>query len=371
MKKLIAKIGTKVLYIFGVCLATILFQLVMTWFPGARNFYLFSFYPAFSGVWRILTRWCPFSIGDLLYVLAGAWFLTGIARFIRNLLHWRRDRLEWLVTLLRFTLIMVCIYGIFMLFWGINYRYNRLYKNFGIRPQEFSVGSLVRLCDTLAARTNGDHRILAGNDTLPAQHFLTFREIKTKVPINYSRLSQTMPELRYAYPNLKPSMFGYLMNYAGVTGYFNPFTGEGQVNTTPMPVSLPFTACHEVAHQLGFAAEDDANFIGYLVAATSPDAHFRYAANFEMFLYSVNALSYRDPHMADSLWNTLITPGVRKDYEADFAFYERFRTSVRPVLNDFYDQYLKANEQTKGIRSYSEVISLLINYVKKYGKIPG
>jgi hypothetical protein len=306
-----------------------------------------------------------------LYVLAGAWLLIGIGRFIRDLVHLRRRKLAWLNTLLRFVLILVCTYGIFILFWGMNYRYDRLDGEFNIQPQQFSTPDLTRLCDTLAVRTNGEHLLLAGNDTLPVTHFLSFSQIKAKVPGNYRRISRTQPALTYSFPSLKPSMFGYLMNYAGITGYFNPFTGEGQVNTTPMPVGLPFTACHEVAHQLGFAAEDDANFIGYLVAATSRDPHFRYAANFEMFLYGINALSLREPEVADSLFDTLITKGVRKDYEAVFAFYARFRTPIKPVLNDFYDQYLKANEQAKGIRSYNEVISLLISYVHRYGKLPG
>lgn len=370
MTKPVRNIFTKVIYIFCVIILIFFFQFTVLHSPAARHFYLYLFYPFMARTSRLFTGWCPFSIGDIIYVLVFAWLLIGVVKFVQLLIQCRKNKTGWLNQLLRFLLILVSAYGIFLVFWGINYRCDRLRNDLSIEVTDFSTTELIGLCDSLAIRTNEAHHILAGNDTTPVEHFLTFREIKNRVPIYYQLVSKSIPELSYNRPSLKPSMFGYLMNYAGITGYFNPFTGEGQVNTTPMPVGLPFTACHEVAHQLGYAAEDDANFIGYLVAASAPDTHFQYAANFEMFLYGINLLSLSDPDKADSLWNQLLTPGVKKDYEAAFAFYEQFRTSVRPVLNDFYDQYLKANEQIKGIKSYNEVIALLIDYVREKGTLP-
>lgn len=370
MSKSLRHILRRWLYTLGILLLIFIIRYSTSDFSGVRNFYLYGFYPHFAALLRLLTGWCPFSIGDMLYAVAFAWLIIGLFAFVETLIHWKRDKWGWLNLLSKFVLIMTSAYCLFLLFWGTNYRYNRLQTNFGIKVDNFSASDLVRLCDSLALRTNRTHYLLAGNDSLPVEDFLTFREIKAAVPGCYRSAAESFPHLAYKYPSLKPSMFGYLMNFAGITGYFNPFTGEGQVNTTPMPVGLPFTACHEVAHQLGYAAEDDANFVGYLVAASAPDAHFRYAANFEMFLYGINVLSLRHPDVADSLWNTLLTPGVQKDYATNFAFYERFKTPVRPVLNDFYDQYLKANEQIKGIKSYNQVVALLIDFMQKNGSLP-
>ncbi len=69
-------------------------------------------------------------------------------------------------------------------------------------------------------------------------------------------------------------MYSYLGNYLGFTGYYNPFTGEAQVNTTVPLFVQPFTTCHEIGHQLGYAKENEANFAGYLAAKSSPDAGF-------------------------------------------------------------------------------------------------
>ena len=51
----------------------------------------------------------------------------------------------------------------------------------------------------------------------------------------------------YRYPAIKPSIYSYLGNYLGFTGYYNPFTGEAQVNTTVPEFILPFTTCMKLA----------------------------------------------------------------------------------------------------------------------------
>lgn len=367
---LIFLIKTKVLYIFLAGLAIWLFLKAISGIEAFRHFYLVVFYPHFSAFWRLLTAWFPFSIGDIIYILAAVWLATGFIHFIKYIFRWRKYPFLWLKTLLRFILIVVISYGIFLMFWGINYRYNRLYTTTGLHRIKYEDEELTQLCKILASRLNQVHHELAGSDTLPIKHYLSFAEIREKVPLNYDRISKKLPYLIYKNPNLKPSMFGYLMNYAGITGYFNPFTGEGQVNTTPMPAGLPFTGCHEVAHQLGYAAENSANLIGYLVAATSSDPYFQYSAHFVMFLYAINVMSFTKPEEANNLWKTLISPGVKKDYNEYFTFYDRFQTRLRPVLNNAYDQYLRANEQQRGIRSYDDVVSLLLDYYRKNGKVP-
>jgi hypothetical protein len=156
-------------------------------------------------------------------------------------------------------------------------------------------------------------------------------------------------------------MYGYLMNYVGIEGYYNPFTGEAQVNTTMPALLQPFVACHEISHQLGFAQEYAANFVGYFVAAHSGDQRFVYSASLEMFLYAMGKLRFMDSLAAKTIWHELDT-GVKKDYEGLRRFYARFNSPVDPLMAGLYDRYLKANNQRKGIGSYNQVVALLIDY---------
>src|SRR6185369_4384473 len=47
--------------------------------------------------------------------------------------------------------------------------------------------------------------------------------------------------LGYHNGSIKPSIFSYAGDYLGFTGYYNPFTGEAQVNTTVPVFVQPFT----------------------------------------------------------------------------------------------------------------------------------
>lgn len=363
-------IKTKVLYILGVLLIIWGFQYIFSHSYAFRSFYLSGFYPWLSTGLRRMTGWCSFSLGDILYILGAAWLLLGIYRFVRKLILIKKHPFAWLRVIFRFVLIVLVVYLVFLVFWGFNYRFDRLYADFGISREKYSPESLEQLCDTLIQRTNALHLQLTGNDTMAIDGFIGYEAIRQQAIEDYQRMADKNEDFSYNIESIKPSMFGSLMNFAGVTGYYNPFTGEAQINTTPPAVSLPFTTCHEMAHQLGFAAEDDANFISYIITSTSPNPYFRYSANFSLLLYAINALSFRRPEKADSLWNTTLTSGVKRDYDAYFNFYRKFRTRFKPLLDQAYDQYLKANEQKLGIRSYRGVVALLLSYEKKYGGLP-
>jgi hypothetical protein len=81
------------------------------------------------------------------------------------------------------------------------------------------------------------------------------------------------PFLRYDPQSLKPSLFSYLGNYFGFQGYYNPFSGEGQVNTTIPRFLEPFVSAHEVAHQLGYAKENEANFVAFIACRSYPNPY--------------------------------------------------------------------------------------------------
>ncbi len=348
----------------------ILINLLFDLSGAVRQFYFHRGYPIIGSLLRALLGWIPISIGDILYLLLMLWIIFFGIRLVKAFLAFRSDKKQPLVLFLKALFAILLIYLVFMVSWGFNYRGNRLKKSFGLSQQHYSKGELIQLCGLLAVHTNRSHIALTGQaeDSTRVQFIPSqlFREVER----NYHRAAAVYPGLVYHYPSIKPSMFGDLMNYIGVSGYYNPLTGEAQVNTTIPPFMLPFVTCHEIAHQLGFAAEYDANFIGWVVAASSPDARFRYAANFEMLVYALGELRFKDSTAAKTIWNQ-VDPGVKKDYHVLRRFYDQFRNPVDPLMSDMYDRYLKANRQEMGIHSYNEVVGLLIDYFRKNTTDPG
>jgi len=163
-------------------------------------------------------------------------------------------------------------------------------------------------------------------------------------------------------------MWGWLGNYLGYMGYYNPFTGEGQVNTT-IPLFLqPFTTCHEIAHQLGYAKENEANFVGYLAAISSKDEFFHYSVYLDLFLYANRNLYHSDSAAANTFTKQLL-PAVKNDLIVWRKFNQRHKNPVEPVIRWMYGKYLENNQQPSGMLSYDEVNGFLIAYYKKYGKL--
>ncbi|MCK7553802.1 DUF3810 domain-containing protein [Chitinophaga sedimenti] len=285
--------------------------------------------------------------------------LTLIYFFVKLIYTLLRKGKTALLMVLRGINTLLSIYFAFLVLWGGNYHRKSLAGDISLNvPEKYSRADLYLLSDTLLHLVNRD---AAAVDSLPA---LTTQQMFDTATHSYLGAEKRWPVLQYKYASIKPMIFGRWMNYIGVTGYLNPFTNEAQVNTTVPAFVQPFTTCHEIAHQLGYAPEEDANFVGYLVAAGSTDIRFRYAANFEMFVYSIRHLSRRDPSLTRIIWQKT-DPRVRMHYNNLMAFYDQFRGPVGDYSTVVYDQYLKANHQEKGIRSYSEVVGWLLAYFSK------
>ena len=134
---------------------------------------------------------------------------------------------------------------------------------------------------------------------------------------------KNIPFIEYKGASVKSSFYGWLGNYLGFTGYYNPFTGEAQVNTTVPKFLLPFITLHEMGHQLGYAKEDEANFSGYLAAANSHDTLFQYSAYLDLFVYANREVFYFDSSASKNAVKQLI-PEVK----ADLLEWKRFNETI-------------------------------------------
>ncbi|HLZ85892.1 MAG TPA: DUF3810 family protein, partial [Puia sp.] len=174
------------------------------------------------------------------------------------------------------------------------------------------------------------------------------------------------PRFGYPSPAVKASFYSYLGDYLGFGGYYNPFTGEAQVNTCQLPFTQPYTTCHEMGHQLGYARENEANFAGYLSARSSPDPAFRYSAYFDLWMYATGEMYSRDSVFVKDLVKQL-HPAIRQDFRDLRAFSRKYANPLESRVWKLYGGYLRANRQPKGMVTYTEVTAWLIAYAKNVG----
>lgn len=190
-------------------------------------------------------------------------------------------------------------------------------------------------------------------------------DLSAEVQRSYDRAAEIYPFLHISPVSLKSSLWGWLGNYTGFTGYYNPFTGEAQVNTTVPSFLQPFVGCHEVAHQLGYAKENEANFVGFLAARSSANPAVRYSAYLDLFTYANRSLYALDSSTAQ-LYRRELSEPVRQDTREWIVFNRNHQSVVEPLIRWAYGKYLENNQQPKGIYSYDEVTAYLIGFYRKY-----
>ena len=93
---------------------------------------------------------------------------------------------------------------------------------------------------------------------------------------------------------VKKSLFSTPLSYMGFTGYINPFTLEANINYNIPKISIPPTICHEIAHQIGYAFEDEANYIAIKTLSNSKDNFLKYSGNLMAVQYLLSEIRKND-----------------------------------------------------------------------------
>jgi hypothetical protein len=336
---------------------------IFSFFPElVEKYYSKGIYPLISRILCLLFGWIPFSIGDIFYAGAFLYLIFSLVRFFTRAFRRTLHR-KFLVLSLKMTVaIMLWIYITFNVLWGLNYDRMPIARQMQLDEKVYSKEDLQQLVGLLVDRMNhidslarSERKSLDRNDSL----FLLAADA-------YRFYGPENKIFRYPNPSVKSSFYGHLANYMGFSGYYNPFSGEAQVNTTIPRFVQPFTTCHEIGHQMGYAKEEEANFCGFLTTKSSSNPAFRYSVYVDLYLYAASAL-YGLDSTAYIPYRAALKPDVRQDLRDLKAFYDKYQNPLEPLIHLIYGRYLKANRQPQGINSYDEVVGLAIAYYKKYG----
>ena len=324
-----------------------------------EQYYSTIIYPFISTLFRFFFGWIPFSIGDVFYFLIGLTFIISSYQLIKN--RFKNIRLQ----LFKLGAYLSVFYFLFHLFWGLNYHRNSLFKTLHLEQKEYSLEALNNLTNSLLTKIKHTQLQLVAHDTLKVEVPYSKRLILSKTELGYNTLSTDYPQFKYQPTSLKKSIFSVPLTYMGFSGYFNPFSGEAQIDYLVPDVSLPMISSHEVAHQLGIASESEANFIGFLAATKSEDPYFNYSGYLMALRYSVAAIHYKDSVASKKIIKK-IPVGILKNIKESQDFWQSYQNKAAPFFELFYDNYLKANKQKDGMQSYSKMVNLLVAYDKKH-----
>jgi len=333
----------------------ILFLQVLKKFPAfIETYYSNGIFPIFSRMMRFLFGWLPFSIGDIFYLLIT---IIAIRWIIKNLIRIRTDLIRFILDI---TATLSIVYFVFNLLWGFNYYRVPLHKTLQI-DTDYTTEELISTTNRLIVKSNEMHRQLGYADSLKIDLPYSQKEIFESSVSGFQNLAEQYPNFSYSPISLKKSGWSLGLTYMGYSGYYNPFSGEAQVNNKIKTYKFPVVSCHEQAHQLGYAAENEANFIATLATLNNDDPYIQYTGYIFALRYCVNEIARRDIDTYHEILKT-INPGILASYKEMRDFWRSYKNPFENLSKAFWNQFLKANNQSKGLMSYSYMVALVVNY---------
>lgn len=328
---------------------------ILSFFPEfTERYYSNGIYPPISKALRILLGWIPFSFGDLAYSMAVLLILRWGWKTRKT---WKKEYKSNLLT------ITTCIsvgYFLFYFLWAVNYHRVPLYQKLGI-AKELNKKELLAFTEKLILKSNTLQNQITHNDSTRVISPYTQQEIYKRTLNGYTAIALQHPYFQYDHLSIKNSLLSIPLTYMGFAGYLNPFTNEAQVNDMIPLYNYPTTACHEMAHQIGYASESEANFIGFLASVHNDDVYFQYSGYTFALKYCLRLIEREDEALYENLM-AKINYGIILNICETEEFWDRYENPSEVVFKIFYDNYLKMNQQKDGLGGYAKFVGLMVNY---------
>ena len=252
--------------------------------------------------------------------------------------------------------------AVFCWFWGVDYYTDSFQEQSGIYAQPVAAEDLLAVTVYFARQTaltadtvaRGENGVFA----VPRE------DILADSPHAYDELEKQFPFLEFDDLGVKPVRLSRVMSALDFTGVYCPYTGESNVNVDSPACMLPATAAHEMAHQRGYASEQECNFLAILAATACGNEPYVYSGWLMGYIYLSNALYRVAP---ETYW--VIREALPQTVEADLAdntaYWDQFQdTAAQKVSNKVYDGMLKAYGEERGIQSYGTVVDMLVVYYR-------
>ncbi len=321
-------------------------------------YYSKGIYPVISQFFRALFGWSTISFGDLLY---GLLILITI-RYV--VLHWKIIKTEPKAFLRDVVLVLSVTYFTFHIMWGFNYYRIPLAKSLELK-ETYTPSELESITKSLIHKTNELQYQIIKDSTKVVDFPFKQEEFFNMTYDSYISLGTLYPQFKYENVSVKKSLFSTLLSYMGYGGYLNPFTNEAQVNAKVPNFRFPIVAGHEIGHQIGYSAENEVNFIGYLVTMNNDNIYLQYAAYAYAASYCLGEIKRRDKEKSKALYDTF-NEGVKKNFDAYYTFWKAYENPMEPIFKSIFNTFLKANNQKDGIKSYYKIVTYLVTYHSKH-----
>ena len=340
---------------------SLLFTALMRSNHSLAENYTTRIYPFIASAFGRISSAAPLSLSEIFIIILIPVAVIFIARqiFLFSKKISSRKKLS-----LRLFSSLVCIVSIvlacFTFSCGINYHRLTFAEINDIPIAQYSVGQLEELSAELVSDANRLRTSLDEDEAgVMTSEFSSHFKLASFAREAYKNIGGDYPILSGYTVLPKPVSFSSVMSGLNISGIYNPFFTEANINVDIPAYGIPFTMMHELSHHKGFMREDEANFIAYLACMRSENIEFEYSGSMLALQSCLNAL-YSADHDSYYRVASQMSDAVRRDREYSYEYWLQFDTPVAKASSKVNDAYLKANNQTSGIQSYGRMVDLLL-----------
>ncbi len=338
------------------------FQIILfSWISSnqnwVENFYIPFIFNTLSSFLRRITGWFSVSIGLFLIY---AFVVFTIYFFVKNIYQFIKRKINFKIFCINVFSYISISYGFYMLSWGLAYYRQPIAEINHLNTENISFSEIQNLANNLIELTNKTRAEIPDNEARADD----FKKYLALANIGYAKIENEIPKLKYKNLSLKIPFDKTILSYLSTGGIYSFPTGEANINANNTAFEAPFTICHEMAHQMGFASEEEANYISFLACLNNPAPIFKYSAYSEAMTYTLNNIYSRDSTKYLQL-KSKIASNVLTDFDYSRSKWKKYQIPiVRKISSSFYDFFLRSNNQNEGIKSYGLVVELLVAEVR-------
>lgn len=345
----------------------LLMYLLLPYFPR------FTEYAITRGLFRVIAfpvnfimSILPFSVTEAVVVLSTPAIIILLTVFIVRLIRSNRrlcvfERgcrfVAWCLSLAML---------IFMVMDGANFSRIPVGDLLDLPDGRYTAEDLYEMTSDLAKKASEARENLPEDDNYCAALTVTQNELLRSADDCYEALRKEYPFLKSGVWRVKSVALSHWWSYTGYTGVYCPWLGEASINTDIPVFKFGHTAAHEVAHTMGFAKENECNFLAWLACSVSEQPDYIYSGHLAAFIYCFNALYKADKELWAKAYENC-SDKVLRDIKNSNKYWKQFEGEVQESSQKFNDTFIKVNGVESGVLSYDEMVGLMLRYYDKIG----
>lgn len=346
---------------------------------AAIMYFVLPFFPEFTeyvvtrGIFRIfafplewLVSLLPFSITELVVIFSVPALLTLLTIWIIRIIRspQKGKTVERGIRFVAWCLSFAFL--IFMITDGANFSRIPTAELFDLPERQYTAEDLYKVTVDLAKKASSSRGNLPEDEQGCVKLSVSQSEMLTQTDECYKNLRKTYPFLKNATFRVKPVIHSHLWSYTGTTGVYCPWLGEANVNVDVPAHELGHTAAHELAHTIGFAKENECNFIAWLACSVSEYPEYTYSGHQQAFIYCSNALYRADKNLWKKAYSAC-SQGMIRDIQKSNTYWKSFEGEIKETSQKLNDTFIKVNGVESGVLSYNQMVELMLRYYDKQG----